>query len=429
MSRRSRNRNRQQRARYARTNSNLLVGGDIPSGQEPSQLWWWGDDRFIFTPDKGSHLAAVTRATNLICNTLATLPWRLLGGGLDPGSSVYELPSPRWITDPMLLRPDARYGPSPTPAAHRLPGVSFWSQFLRSTLMAGCGNLIFEEAADAAPVAGTLRVLHPDAVSTVEEPYLHRRIGDPSAGVETDREGRFTIGGRRYRLVELLNPLSPVDEYGCAMGILEMHAAEHGIARQHVAYETGAFRNGVPSGFLKVSVPNFKKEQADDLKAKWMAAHGGDKKSVAVLNSTTDFTPLSFSPVDMALIESRKLSLVDIANMFGIPVYFLNGGDSGGLTYSNAESRSRDLIQFSLMPWASALEGSLTALLPQGQYIEVAFDGLLRADTASRFAAYSQALKDGWLTVNEVRLAENLGPIEDARPFGGVLPQHPGGGN
>lgn len=365
-------------------------------------------------------MSAVSRATNLICNTLGSLPWRLQAGGRDPSTSTYSLPPPQWVTDPMLLRLDGRAGGSPAPAARRLSVSNFWSSWVRSALLRGMGYLIFEVGGEGQPVAGTLRLLHPDMVGTVDEPYLHRRIGDPGAGVETDRDGLFMVGGRVYRLVELRNPLSPVDESGLAQGVLEMHAAEYGVARQQVEYGSGMYRSGVPAGYLKVSTPNFNKEQAEKLKARWLEAHGGDRKSIAVLNATTDFQPISLSPVDMALIESRKMTLVDIANMFSIPVYHLNGGYSDGLTYSNAESRSSDLVTYAFLPWAAAIESVITSLLPQGQFLEIVFSGLLRADTKTRYEAYSAALRDGWMTVNEVRLLESLPPLAEGgtgQPF------------
>jgi HK97 family phage portal protein len=300
----------------------------------------------------------------------------------------------------------------------------FWAQFMRSALLKGMGYLIFEEDVLGAPIAGTLRLLNPDMVSPQwADGYIYRRIGNEQIQgggyVETDFDGHFTLGGRTYRLIELLNPTGWVDEYGMTKGVLEMHATELGLANQAISYGTGSFRSGVPAGYLKTSVPNFNKEQADKLRARWLEHHGGDRRSIAVLNATTDFVPIQMSPLDMALIESRKMSLIDIANAFGVPAYMLGGSDGGSNTYSNAESRNRDFLSYSLLPWANALEDALSSLVPQAHYFEVAFNGLLKPDTATRYAAYSTALQDGWLTVDEVRLLESLPPMETNQAFGG----------
>lgn len=420
----------QRRSRLANTNGDLLVNSPdgLPSGQDPI-VWWWDHVSSSLPLRAGSTLSAITRATSLICS-ISSLPWRLLTGGASPGTSIVELPAPRWVLDPMLHRPDGRFPKSsPVSAALRLPRAAFWGQWIRSALLKGVGYLLFEEDYAGAPIAGTLRILNPDLVSPQQQfgddAYVYRRIGSERTGlwVDTDYDGRFMLGDRLYRLVELLNPTGWVDELGLTRGVLETHAREIGMAESALEYGRGMYRSGVPSGFLKVSTPGFTKERADQLKAQWNAAHGGDRRSTAVLNATTDFTPLSMSPIDMELIASRQASLTDIANAFGVPQHLLGGSDGGSSTYSNAESRNRDFVVFSLSPWANAVEDVLTSLFPDGQWLEVNFNGLLRADTATRFAAYSQALRDGWMTPNEVRLLESLPPLDPDQAFRGIDPR------
>jgi len=49
----------------------------------------------------------------------------------------------------------------------------------------------------------------------------------------------------------------------------------------------------------------------------------------------------------------------------------------------------------------------------QGRYFtEYNVDGLLRGDTKSRYQAYGQARRDGWLNADEIRGKENLPPLE-----------------
>jgi len=239
-----------------------------------------------------------------------------------------------------------------------------------------------------------------------------RRIGSGGEYVDTDRDGGLVLGGRRYRLLELNNPTDNPDEYGVTRGVLEMHAAELGLSAQAINYARGMYKSGVPSGYLKTSIPNFKKPQADLLREQWLDSHGGDERSVAILNATTEYVPIALSPVDMALIQLRQMSLLDIANAFGVPVYLLGGSDStNSNTYSNAESRNIDFRQFSLSPWAVAFEEELTSLTPQGQFVIVDFRALLRSDSKSRYEAYSVGLRDGWLTINEVRRTEGMEPF------------------
>lgn len=407
------------RARYARTTGSLRINqpDGLPSGIDPI-VWWWGSDLTPNAASGSTSLSAITRATALIVNSLTSLPWLTRSGDPTPQGLSTVQDTRRWLSDPMLLRPDARTGlPSPQAAALRQSRVVFWSQWIRSALWWGMGYLVFQEDATGQPIAGTMRVLNPRTVSPLyNDPDLgvRRRIGSQIGGggyVDTDIDGSFMLGSSRFRLLELRNPTTDTDEYGVAAGVLTAHAAELSLAQAAVTYGRGTLRSGVPHGYLKVSTPSFTGAQAQALKEGWLNAHGGDSRSIAVLNSTTDFQPLALSPVDMALIEMRRMSLLDIANAFGVPAYMIGGTDGGSNTYSNAESRNRDFLTFSLMPWATTVEDVLSSLLPAGTWVEVDFTGLLRPDTATRYAANAQAVGGPWKTVDEVRAEEDLPPM------------------
>jgi hypothetical protein len=71
--------------------------------------------------------------------------------------------SPRWLTDPMMCRPDARLidGVEAHPSLHRLPRSNFWTEFLWSSIWFGEGFIVFQLDADGQPLAGTLRIVNP----------------------------------------------------------------------------------------------------------------------------------------------------------------------------------------------------------------------------------------------------------------------------
>ena len=53
-------------------------------------------------------------------------------------------------------------------------------------------------------------------------------------------------------------------------------------------------------------------------------------------------------------------------------------------------------------------------------FISHTVDALLRGDTATRYQAYGSAIDKGWKTRNEIRLLENLKPVDGLDEF--VLP-------
>ena len=70
-----------------------------------------------------------------------------------------------------------------------------------------------------------------------------------------------------------------------------------------------------------------------------------------------------------------------------------------------------ELYQLTLLPWIGRIEAVLDAQLPRGTELRIEVDGLLRADTKTRFETYAIAIDKGILTVDEVRALETRPPL------------------
>jgi HK97 family phage portal protein len=200
---------------------------------------------------------------------------------------------------------------------------------------------------------------------------------------------------------------------GHGTGVLTRFASELGYSLTLKNYAAGVFASGVPNGYLKVTAPGLAQDKADALKSRWLAAHGGSSRSIAVLNATTEFHPLTFSPVDAALVEVVKEHRTELANAFGIPGTFI-GAPSDNNTYANIESRRLDLNTFTFMPWSSRIEAVLDAQLPRGTSLKVDLNALARGDIPARIAYYAAGQAGGWLFRDEIRDFEDLPPITAA---------------
>jgi HK97 family phage portal protein len=227
-----------------------------------------------------------------------------------------------------------------------------------------------------------------------------------------------TIDGGTYWVGDIPLPVGSVIHLrgdgpytnGHGRGVIDAHGLDLRLAATVRTYAAGVFQSGVPAGYLKSTQPNLSPTAAADLKAKWLAQHGGARRTIAILNATTEFHPISISPVDAQLTAAREWSLRDIANAFHIPPYKL-GVPSDSSTYANVESRQRDFAQQALFPWTARIESTLSAELARGTDLDVVMDGLLRADSKTRADFYKLALEGGWLTVDEVRALEGLPPL------------------
>lgn len=401
----------QERATYARTSGDMLLN-DTPA------IWWMGYDSgggaYPIGPN-GPHgvkvLPAVTRLTSLITDPLSTVPWAITS--TDAAGSASSSMPPRWISDPQLLRPDARF-PAPTlPAVRRLPRSAFWGSWIRSAVWHGAGHIAFAEDEAGQPLAGTLRHLDSRLVSPVRDELgvVVWEIGEGPEAARTDRDGYLDFeAGPRWRIATLRDPHAPIDSEGRSISVFERHADTFGLSGSLENYARGVFTSGIPSGFLKVNTPGLQQEEADELKRKWMEAHGGDRRSVAVLNASTDYTALTFSPVDAALIETKRANLADLALAFSLdPSGALGVTLGNSATYSNVQQHFARLRQ-DLLPWITAVEQTIGALLPAGREIRLDFTDLTRPDPKEQYEGLKVALDAGILTIDEARAVLGLPP-------------------
>ena len=366
--------------------------GNLP-GELPSGAWW------NTRGTGGSLIPAITRATQVIVSPVVRTNWRLASRG----------PLPQWIVAPMLA--GKMFGPllPAFPAPRRLHSHDFWSTLLTHALWWGRGAFIFQESEDGQPLAGTMRILNPFMVGFEGG----RWVLDPGSDdpLVSDAEGGFRIGPVRWqmKLLRGLPPHDPSDDH--FGGVLVRHSETFGIAAHIQSYSKNVFHQGIPAGVLKVSKPNFGQEDADALLSAWKRAHGGDRRGVAILNSTVDFSPVSLNPVETDLTRVHKASTMDVARAFGLSAAWLDeGGDS--LTYANMVDRRRDLVDHTLAEWGASMMEVLTTILPAGQRLEINWAKYTSGDFSIQLDNAIKGFQAGLLTMDEARDLLDLGPLE-----------------
>lgn len=392
--------------------------GIDPSGVPPV-LWWTGLDGPSGRPI-GPHgpfattapaAAVVTRATSLITSPITAAPFRCLSGG----QYGVPIPRPTWLSDPCLLRPDGRITDTVLNNVAQLPRSEFWASWIRAACWTGVGAIWAQLDTAGEPLAGTMRLLDPATLSVERDSGggLRWVLGDPadSDRLVFNRDGTTFLGGKQYRLIILRNPHSPVVD-GRSMGVFEMSPGAFNLSDQIASYAAGTFRSGIPAGFLKVeSPPNLTREQADELRAAWLRHHGGDRRSIAVLNAFTTFEPIQMSPVDAALGEMTRLGIADVAYAFGLSPENLGVSLSGSATYANVRDHFQDLKDMGISAWVSAVQDVLSALLPGSAGVVVNTDGFASPPMSERVSTGRMAVEAGLMTVDEWRASEGLPPM------------------
>lgn len=189
-----------------------------------------------------------------------------------------------------------------------------------------------------------------------------------------------------------------------------------GLAIETERHSAKLFGNSAnPSGVLSSDQP-LSREQMENLREAWKAAHGGENQfATAVLDGGFKFQPITMTSSDSQLIESRKFQISEVSRIYRVPPHLL--GDLERATFSNIEQQSLDFVQRTLSPWLRRWECSINYQLigPRERfntYAKFNVDSQLRGDIKSRYDAFHIGLTDGFLSVNEVRELEDRNPIE-----------------
>jgi HK97 family phage portal protein len=206
--------------------------------------------------------------------------------------------------------------------------------------------------------------------------------------------------------------------YDGIVGISPLALSRDCLGLALAAQEYGArfFSNGgTPAGLLTTDKVL---KDPEKQRERWMQVYGGTSNAgkIAVLEEGLDFKPISSSPEEAQLLDTRKFSVTEIARIFRVPPHLV--GDLSAATFSNIENQALQYVKFTLMPWIIRWEQALCTklLLPSEQssmHIRFQVDGLMRGDYQTRMGAYSTGIQNGFMSPNDVRRLENMNCIPD----------------
>jgi phage portal protein BeeE len=319
---------------------------------------------------------SVARARNIICGTIGSLPLttfnRITGQYVDP-HRVINQPDPRvagfviynWLAEDIWL-----YG-------------------------AGYGQVLeMYSSTDGGRVRAWTRV-SPDRVTvdtdfrnTVIESYKVDGMAVPLQGVGS--------------LIRFDGP----DE-----GLL--HRAGKTIAAA-VYLENAAVnyaKEPAPTMVLKSNGTNLTAERISALLSAWKTAR--QSRSTAFLNADVNLEQFGFDPKSLQLAEGRQYVALELSRACGIPAYFLSA-EQTSMTYSNAVTERRSLVDFSLRPILKAIEErlSLPDFVPNPVMVRFALDDFLRGNALERAQVYEILNRIGAMSVEQIQREEDLIPNE-----------------
>lgn len=195
---------------------------------------------------------------------------------------------------------------------------------------------------------------------------------------------------------------------------LQFGAKVLGVAQSAEQQVVNVYANGgKPSGVLSLD-RLLTADQRRAARESFGSLTTGTDERLLVLEQGMKFEPISLSPEDIQLLESRRYQLEEICRWFGVPSVLVND-TSGSTTWgSGIAELVSGFYKLNLRPYLEAIENSISTHLlsdedvRNGIEVEFDFEGLLRADQRSRFEGYAAGINNGILTPNEARAMEWL---------------------
>ena len=216
-------------------------------------------------------------------------------------------------------------------------------------------------------------------------------------------------------------------------GVATLRRASETIAsaRAQQQYELSFYESGgQPSGVLETDSPlgGYAKDRdgkvltradgsavtrKDQLRSEWEKVHAGPRNGhrVAILDYGLKYKPISASNADAQFVESKEVSIRDIARYFGIPLYKLQEGKQA---YGSNEQNAIEYVVGTLHPIITQYEAEMTwkllsmSQVDAGLEIRINMMAELRGDTSARGKWYQIMLQEGVFSVNHVLALEDL---------------------
>lgn len=229
----------------------------------------------------------------------------------------------------------------------------------------------------------------------VEEKYITvMKNPDP-----IHKEYEIYVEGKRYEPFEFIKLLRNTKDGASGVGLTVEVSKALETAYQTLLYQLSLVKSGGnKKGFLKAQ-RKLGQPEIDILKQAWRNMYANNEENVVVLNNGLEFQEASNSSVEMQLNESKQTLKDEINNLFHIH-------DEFDLTFKEA-----------IYPIVKAFETALNRDLllekeKKNYFFEFDTKEIVKASLQERYNAYKTAKETGFMTLNEIRQAENMNSID-----------------
>lgn len=208
------------------------------------------------------------------------------------------------------------------------------------------------------------------------------------------------VEGETYKPWEFIKLLRATKDGASGSGVTTEVSKALETAYYTLVYQLSLARSGGnKKGFLK-SQRKLGQEEINVLKEAWKKMYSDNSESVVVLNNGLEFQEATFSSVEAQLDQNKNTLTKEIQNIFHLHP------DNFELTFKEA-----------IYPIVKAFETALNRDLllekeKKNHFFEFDVKEIVKATLKDRFDSYKLAKETGFMTLNEIRRAENMEYVE-----------------
>jgi HK97 family phage portal protein len=341
------------------------------------------------TTESASQVPAVYGCVALLANSVSNLPLRALDEPPVVSNTAKEVKTPQLLERPY----------EPISLIDWLVGF-VWALALRGNYF---GRVI---SRDGSGYPTQIMPINPDVVKPDPLALSQGRVEWRFGGELIAPEDVFHV--RYQSMPGMLLGLNPIQVMRYAFGIAHV---------QDVHTEKFFANSANPQGVIQVK-GDMTLDAARKMKAEWLSSHQGPNLGnlPAVLDNESEFKPISITPEDQQLLESRKFSAEQIAGMiFHVPLFMLGMTEKSTSYGRGIEQQERTFIANALQSYLSRAELALTECLPSNRYANFDTRFRIRGDSIQRAeVAYKMLLAGAWCA-DDARATFDMPPVPDGQ--------------
>lgn len=347
------------------------------------------------TRETALSLPALWKGINLISNKIANTSCRIYERGPN-NSRIRDENHPAY----QLLR-----GFANPIQSH----FEFMRCLVTNAIISGNGYAVIDRDYDATPTS--LWILDPEQT----QPYVTYDGYKPALYYQSVVNGQ-TFTFQNEDIIHIKGPTSPCGLVGYRLIDILRENLGLNIATQR--YGAHYFKNnGSVTNVITVPKMFTNKEQLETFRAGIEEKHVGLDNAFRfmVLQNEATFEHVTIDNESAQFIESRQMTLTDMANALGLTASKLNG--TVATSYSSLEVENLSQLGDLYSPWLTNVQQQFSKLLREDElkthYVEFDLNDLVTLDETTRVTNAISKLNNGLESWEEIRAGFNLPTVQD----------------